>query len=107
MKHRKLSHPAQVVVEGYVNIHLAKKGMLALDQNKNSTIGIRKKGEFQLNNVIEEARKETQTKVYYDYQDGRSGRAMSNLSASKPYSQYSREPVSNQSHRNDYNREEI
>lgn len=60
---------------------------------------MRKKGEFQLNNVIEQARKQTQAKVYYDYQDSRSGRAMSNLSGSKPSSQYSRDPISNQSYR--------
>lgn len=50
------THTSQPIIEGYANIHLAKKG-LVLDQNKSSTPGIRKKGEFQLNNVIEEARK--------------------------------------------------
>jgi hypothetical protein len=43
----------QQIIEGYANVHLAKKGLL-LDGNKG--VGM-KKGEFQLNNVIEEARK--------------------------------------------------
>jgi hypothetical protein len=33
----------QSVIEGYANIHLAKKGLL-LDSGKNSQSGIRKKG---------------------------------------------------------------
>jgi hypothetical protein len=44
------------VLEGYANIHLAKKGLLPVDA-KSSQGGVKKKGEFQLNNVIEEARK--------------------------------------------------
>jgi hypothetical protein len=56
---RKVRSPAPAhegVLEGYANIHLAKKGLLSVDA-KSSHGAVKKKGDYQLNNVIEEARK--------------------------------------------------
>ncbi len=57
-----------------------------MNKNNPQSINSRsKKGDFQLNNIVQEAR----NIVYYD-NDSRTGRAMSNISESKPRSFYSR-----------------